>query len=445
MLRMDTLKSLSLLTLVLTFGIAFSIMGCAQTDTKSTASELLMTIKWPSTGTEQTEPDKTESVKVFRNNYEKVRKEFTQRLRFENEDQKKEALKNPMISAQIEQMTLNKLIFLALVKHDAEKESITVSNDEIKSFKAEHLKNIGGETAFQKILEAEHMTEAQFDQDLKDELLIKKFVESRANFQPVREAEAKQWYNANPQFFDLKERIKASHILLKFIESNVQKAKEKEAKENLWAKALETLRQEVKVDAEEIQTQVENQRKQVQAKAEKLLAELQEGKIAFDETARKHSEDYVSAVFGGDLDYLYQATTDPGFWDAAIAVSKGKKPEKTKLPFLIKEPVKSVFGYHIIRVDDYQKAGIQLFTEAKKDIIELLEQQRKQQLLLNWVNNKRKLVNIEFEDAYEKKDLFKGAFGKDKPQLSPEHIGIVRQPAGAKAPKEKPYQDKGKG
>ncbi len=426
---------------LLLFGFVFLVTGCAQSGSGGNVNELLMTIQWPTAGTEKAEVKSMESAKILRGDYDKVRKEFTARLKFENEDQKREALKNPMISAQIEQMTLNKLIFFTLVKHDAEKEKITVSDDEVKKFKAEHLKKIGGMTAFKKILDDEKITESEFDDNLKNELLIKKFVESRSNFQAVGEAEAKQWYEGNAQFFNLEERIKASHILLKFIKANVQREKEKEARDNLWANTLRVFGQEVEVDAADVSAQVDAEEKKVEEKTKQLLAELKENKIAFDEAARSRSEDYVSGVFGGDLDYLYKATTDPSFWNASMAVVKEQEAGKKTLPFLIEEPVKSVFGYHIIRVEEYKKAGVQPFAEAKKDIIELLGQQRKQQLLLNWVNEKRKSVSIEFEDAYEKKDLFKEAFGKKNSQLSPEHIGIIGQPEGAVKPEEKPYQD----
>ncbi len=431
--------------IALSMGGLLVFAGCSKNGGSAQSGELLMTIQWPASSTEKSEKPVLESAKIFRGDYDTVRNEFTSKLRFENEDQKKEALKNPMISAQVEQMTLNKLIFLTLVKHDAKKENITVSDEEIKKFKSEHLKSIGGTMSFKKILESEHITENEFDQNLKDELLIKKFVESRSTFQPVREAEARQWYNTNPQFFDLKERIKASHILLKFIESNVQQEKEKSARDNPVANAFRTFGQEPKVNADEVSAQVESERKQVLEKTQQLLAQLKKGTLSFEDAARKNSEDYASGVFGGKLDYLYQATTAPSFWNAAMTVVKDNKAGKKPFPFLIAEPVKSVFGYHIIRVEDYKKAGVQSFAEAKEDITQLLEQQRKQQLLLDWVNNKRKAVSIEFEDAYEKKDLFKDAFGnKSKAALSPEHVGVIGQPAGAVTPEEKPYQNTAK-
>lgn len=62
----------------------------------------------------------------------------------------------------------------------------------------------------------------------------------------------------------------------------------------------------------------------------------------FGELAKKHSTDPTAQHNLGDLGYFTRARMVPEFSDAAFSMSKGK----------ISKPVKSQFGYHIIKVVD---------------------------------------------------------------------------------------------
>jgi peptidyl-prolyl cis-trans isomerase C len=103
--------------------------------------------------------------------------------------------------------------------------------------------------------------------------------------------------------------------------------------------------------------------KEDQAKA--LLAQLKKG-AKFEDLAKKSSKDPGSAVKGGELDWASPASYVKEFSDALGALGKGKTTEA---------PVKSQFGFHIIRLDDVRESNIPKFDEVKPQISQHLTQQ----------------------------------------------------------------------
>lgn len=99
------------------------------------------------------------------------------------------------------------------------------------------------------------------------------------------------------------------------------------------------------------------------ALAATVMAELKKG-TSFDALARKYSQDPGSAKRGGDLDWSSARNYVPEF---GKALSELKKGETTAAP------VKTQFGYHIIRLDDTRKAAVPSFEQVKPQIVQKLE------------------------------------------------------------------------
>ena len=89
----------------------------------------------------------------------------------------------------------------------------------------------------------------------------------------------------------------------------------------------------------------------------------------FDELAKKNSKDTGSAQNGGDLDFAKPESYVPEF---GAAMAKLKKGEMTDVP------VKTQFGWHIIRLDDTREAAFPAFDDVKAQIKQRLEQVRLQ-------------------------------------------------------------------
>jgi peptidyl-prolyl cis-trans isomerase C len=102
--------------------------------------------------------------------------------------------------------------------------------------------------------------------------------------------------------------------------------------------------------------------------AQKILADLKKG-AKFEDLAKKQSKDPGSGANGGDLDWAAPASFVPEFSEAMIKLKKGETTPA---------PVKSQFGYHVIRVDDIRQAQLPKLDEVKPQIVQQLQQQRLQ-------------------------------------------------------------------
>ena len=118
--------------------------------------------------------------------------------------------------------------------------------------------------------------------------------------------------------------------------------------------------------------------------ARAVQAELTAGK-AFDALARKHSQDKGSAQQGGELGWAPADTYVPQF---AAALKKLKKGQTTAAP------VRTQFGYHIIRLDDTRKSQPPSF-EYIKDQIKLQMQNGQAAEFENYLNNLEKSARIQ--------------------------------------------------
>ncbi|MFO1220213.1 MAG: peptidylprolyl isomerase [Burkholderiaceae bacterium] len=102
--------------------------------------------------------------------------------------------------------------------------------------------------------------------------------------------------------------------------------------------------------------------------AKKLITQLKGG-AKFEELAKKHSKDTGSGENGGDLDFAKPDTYVPEFGKALTALKKGE---------MTPEPVKTQFGYHIIRLEDTREAQFPEFNAVKPQIEQRLVQAKLQ-------------------------------------------------------------------
>jgi peptidyl-prolyl cis-trans isomerase C len=103
--------------------------------------------------------------------------------------------------------------------------------------------------------------------------------------------------------------------------------------------------------------------------AKKVIEQLKKGE-SFD-TLAKESKDPGSAATGGDLGWNTASTFVKEFSDAMVSLEKGKT---------VTEPVKTQFGYHVIRLDDVRDATPPPLDQVKPQIQQQLERQKVQQL-----------------------------------------------------------------
>jgi peptidyl-prolyl cis-trans isomerase D len=137
----------------------------------------------------------------------------------------------------------------------------------------------------------------------------------------VADEQLKQAYNSSLDSFRTPERVKVRHILLKT---------------------------EGKSEAEVAA---------IQKKTEELLKQVKGG-ADFAQIATKNSEDTGSAVRGGDLDWVTRGQTVPEFEKAAFSMKPGD----------IAGPVKTMYGFHILKAEAKEDARVKPFEEVKGEL-----------------------------------------------------------------------------
>ncbi len=102
--------------------------------------------------------------------------------------------------------------------------------------------------------------------------------------------------------------------------------------------------------------------------AKAIIAKLKAG-AKFEDLA-KQSKDTGSAGNGGDLDWASPASFVKEFSTALTGLQKGQITET---------PVRTQFGYHVIRLDDVRPAKVPSLEEVKGQIAESLQQKKLQE------------------------------------------------------------------
>jgi peptidyl-prolyl cis-trans isomerase C len=101
-----------------------------------------------------------------------------------------------------------------------------------------------------------------------------------------------------------------------------------------------------------------------ESEAKDIIAKIKKG-AKFEDIAKKQSKDPGSGANGGDLDWAPANAYVTEFTEAMLKLGKGQMTDA---------PVKSQFGWHIIRVDDIREAQLPKFEDVKPQIVQQLAQ-----------------------------------------------------------------------
>lgn len=224
--------------------------------------------------------------------------------------------------------TLDSLITNKVIEMEADKQKVKVTGNEIDEELTKLQESYGGEDAFAAALEQNKVSIDRIREDIQTYLLAEKMIKPSIK---VTEEEMKTYFEENKESFDQKEQVKASHILV-----------------------------------------------EDEATAKKVKKELESGKD-FAELAKEYSTDASNAAKGGDLGYFGKGEMAKEFEEAAFGMKVGE----------VSAPVKTDFGYHIIKVADKKAAKTAVFEEHKEEIKESLFDQKIQTEYPNWLEKKK--------------------------------------------------------
>ena len=120
-------------------------------------------------------------------------------------------------------------------------------------------------------------------------------------------------------------------------------------------------------------------------KAEEILARIRKGE-SFAELAKKFSEDSGSAKEGGDLGFFGRGVMDKAFEKAAFALKAGE----------VSEPVRSTFGFHIIKLEGIRGGETKPFEQVRAQLEKDLKRQKAED---KFYSEAETLSNVVFEHA----------------------------------------------
>lgn len=173
---------------------------------------------------------------------------------------------------------------------------------------------------------------------IKKDALIQYSVQKMLSGMEVSEEEIKDFYEKNKEQFKSPETVTAKHIL---------------------------------VDTEE--------------EAKSIAKEISEG-LSFEEAAQKYSK-CPSKAQGGSLGSFSRGQMVPEFEEVAFSIEKG----------IVSEPVKTQFGYHLVKVEDKKESSIRELKEVEAFIKNKLVQEKQSNKYLNTVEELKLKYKVEIK------------------------------------------------
>jgi len=149
-----------------------------------------------------------------------------------------------------------------------------------------------------------------------------------------------------------------------YLTSQAKKNVTEDAMKALYADTIKTLKPEQEVRARHILVETEDQAKDV-------IKKLKAGED-FAKLAGTLSKDPGSGKEGGDLGYFTKDRMVPEFANAAFAMTAAQ----------ISDPVKSQFGYHVIKVEDKRDKTVPKFDEVKDQIEQFMYRKSQQGVIM---------------------------------------------------------------
>lgn len=272
-------------------------------------------------------------------------------------DDQKEKYKKQMLDM-MRPRVIDGMVTEKLLEVELEKAKIKTTDEELNAEleKIASSQNMSIED-YKKVLVENGQDAADFEKRVKQSLGFKKFFEKKMEkeIKKPSDEEIKKFYDENQRMFAKEETVQASHILF-----DTRKAPEG-------------------VDPN---TYKEEQK----AKAEKILAEVKEGKD-FAELAKVHSS-CPSGQRGGDLGPFGRGRMVKPFEEAAYAMKAGE----------VSDVVETQFGYHIIKTIAHNEAKTTTLEDAKEEIISRLTDKQKNEYVQNFIQEIKAKAKIEYPE-----------------------------------------------
>ena len=211
------------------------------------------------------------------------------------------------------------------------------------------------------------------DEAQKKNLLVDYMVDLKVGAQAAEAAKVGE----SPDFKRKLAYFRDKLLLDDYLEQEAKKAVTPEAEHAIYDTSVKLMKPEEEIHARHIL--VDNE-----AEAKKIAARIKGGED-FAKVAAETSKDPGSKAEGGDLGWFTKERMVPDFANAAFAMKPGQ----------VSDPVKSQFGWHVIKVEEKRTKPQPTFDELKEQIDQHLIRKAQQDLILKL----RADAKIERKDA----------------------------------------------
>jgi foldase protein PrsA len=300
-------------------------------------------------------------MKEFQHRLEAVKKQYAQQMgvNFQNEAGK-------AVLGDLREKIILRMVETELIREETEKDHLNPDPKVIdKEFETIVQTNFGGDKAkLKERLVQMNLTEDEVHVQIADGKRVQLLMDKLAGSDVASEAVARKYYKDHQTEFQRDVEVKASHILVPSLEE-----------------------------------------------ANKIEAELAKGGD-FPALAKQYSKDPGSGAKGGDLGYFGKGKMVPPFEKVAFTAKIGA----------ISPPVKSQFGYHIIKVTDRHSAGMQSYESVKKQVSDTINKDKRQTAFQAWMTTAKTASTVLYAAGYEpKKTSAAPTMNGPGPGTSPAH------------------------
>jgi len=284
---------------------------------------------------------------------------------------------------ELDKKVLEQMIDDELLRQEAERRKIKVYDREldnaIDEIKGRFAKagSAQSEELFSRELEKQQMTYGEFREKIRRQLMSRKLIDRviAPKVKKPTEEEIKNYYQ------------KILH-LIKNDTSTLKEMSEEESQllTTAAAKFKELVNERIRLSHIFIKAPEDApflEKTKAFEKAKEIKKRLEKGED-FEELAEKYSQDKESAAKGGDLGYLYRGMLPEELEKDAFSMRVGK----------ISGPIKSKFGYHIIKLQEKRARRKLKYNLVKDDISQLLSSSKFTKELLAFVKQLREKADI---------------------------------------------------
>lgn len=310
----------------------------------------------------------------------------------------------------IKEEVLNQMIIEQLLLQAAKEQNIKVKdsevNESIVEIKKRFQKDASGkdltekeaQKAFNDELKKEGLTYKQFENRIKDQLAVKKMIDSVAR----EKAKAPTKEQTQQLYDDIR-------VLMKGEQAEIKKLSRErlELAAPLAAKLTQLTAEQIKlspvfVKVDKNATQANWKLKEKEAKD--IKKKITSGKITFNEAIEKFSDDKTPLAAGGEM-ILIRGVMPKDFDDKVFNVKVGE----------ISDPIKTEDGYYVIRVNEKKAQKDFTYKEIEPELARFLAAAEMQKANIEFLNSLKDKAEIKVMVKFEYSQPAPEAKNEEKP------------------------------